>query len=363
MTLTSAALSAAPPTATFRDVQVQGLHTRGRKFYLYFRTKGGVERRPKLGEFPTMTVAQARDVARALLLRVAMGEDPMAERTAARAAPTLEVALAQFADEHLARRKSGANVKGILDRALGRALLGAKVADVTYGDIHRLHTGLRKTPVLANRVVANLSVLFGKCERWGYRAAGSNPCRGIERFPEKSRERYLRSDEAPRIAALLDAAADTHPAQVAFIYLLILTGARGGEIEAARWDWLDGRVLKLPDSKTGGKSIFLPQAAVDVLARLPRTSGTLTGIAKPYAFWYALREEAGCPDLRLHDLRHSFASAALDAGLSLAQIGELLGHASTQTTKRYAHLLEEGAHAAAARAATSIAGRLRGPTP
>jgi integrase len=93
---------------------------------------------------------------------------------------------------------------------------------------------------------------------------------------------------------------------------------------------------------------------MEVIGMLPRTAGTITGIGPPYKLWYKVRKEAGCPDLRFHDLRHSFASAALAQGLTLEQIGELLGHASTQTTKRYAHLIESTAHAAAARTATAV---------
>jgi len=148
---------------------------------------------------------------------------------------------------------------------------------------------------------------------------------------------------------------------VAFIYLLILSGARKGEIAAARPEWLDGDVLRLPDSKTGEKPVYLPPAAMAVIARLPRTrSGTLTGILDPKKFWEGIRTRAGCPDLRMHDLRHTFASAAISAGLTLAQIGELLGHSSTQTTQRYAHLIEEAAHTAAAQTADVMVARMQG---
>src|SRR6185312_8944359 len=131
-----------------------------------------------------------------------------------------------------------------------------------------------------------------------------------------------------------------------------------GEIWEARWDWLDGNVLRLPDSKTGAKPVYLPPEAMDVIDALPRTSGTITGIGPPYKLWYKVRKAAGCPDLRLHDLRHSFASAGLAQGLSLAQIGELLGHASTQTTMRYAHLVEDAAHAAAAKTAGYVSANM-----
>lgn len=362
MPLTTAAIANAPIGAILRDKTVPGLHTRGRRFFLFYRTKTGQQRRPKLGEYPVMTVTQAREVAKAMLLEVAMGNDPMAARLEQRLAPTLGDALDRFAAEHLARRKSGAEVKRMLDADIPDSLRRRKVADIVFDDIHRLHQSKAGSPYAANRLVANLSVLFSKCELWGYRPRNSSPCEGLERFPEKKRRRYMSADEARAVAAALDSRAKSDPASVAFIYLLILTGARRGEIAAARWEWIRGNAIELPDSKTGEKQVFLPPAAMDVLASLPRTRGTVTGIKSPRKLWEAVRTEAGCPDLRLHDLRHSFAAAALDAGYNLSQIGELLGHASAQTTKRYAHLMDTTAHAAVANIAAGIAGRMKGVT-
>lgn len=212
---------------------------------------------------------------------------------------------------------------------------------------------MAETPIEANRVLAFLSGMFNYAVRpleWIDRA----PVKGVKRYKETKRKRYMSGEETARIAEILDASAADSPASVAFLYLLILTGARKGEIAAARWDWIKGNVIHLPDSKTGEKQVYLPEPAMDVLARLPRTSGTITGILTPQKLWERVRKEAGCPDLRMHDLRHSFASAAMSAGLTLAQIGELLGHKSTQTTKRYAHLVEDAATAAATAAADKI---------
>lgn len=365
MDLSSSTLTAAPQGAILRDKTVPGLHARitatGRKFYLYFRTKGGVERRPKIGEHPMMTVAQARAIAKDMLLEVAKGNDPMAERQAERIAPTVREAIDRYEREHAPKRKSGAAAVKLLRAHLERKLGNEKVAAVEHSHIHTLHASMAKTPFLANRVVQHSSKLFNLCELWKYRTiAQGNPCKGLERNREPKRRRYMSPDEAQKIAAALDARKDEFPAAVAYIYLLILTGTRRGEIWDARWEWLDGNVLRLPDSKTGAKSVYLPPAAMEVINALPRTNGTITGIGPPYKLWYKVRKEAGCPDLRMHDLRHSFASAALAQGLTLEQIGELLGHASTQTTKRYAHLVEHTAHAAAARTAAAVMADMRG---
>lgn len=354
-TLTMAALNAANPKDVLRDASINGLHARGKRFYLYFRTKDGRERRPKLGEYPVMSLAQARQVAKDMLVQVATGKDPVADRRATRDAATLGDAVGRFEREHLSRRKSGAWVMArLFGPHLSPALLGRPVADIEYDDIHALHSELAATPYLANRLLSHLSTLFGKCEVWKYRLPHTNPCRGVEPFPERKRRRYMAPDEAAAVSRALDAEMEANAPSVAFIYLLILTGARKGEIAAARWEWIRDGVLHLPDSKTGAKPVFLPPAAVNILETLPRTSGTITGIKDPTALWRKVRTKAGCPDLRLHDLRHSFASAAISAGLTLDQIGELLGHASTQTTKRYAHLVDATAQAAAARTADAV---------
>lgn len=364
MDLSSAALTSAAPGAILRDKTVPGLHARvtatGKKFYLYFRTRGGVERRPKLGDFPVMTLAQARQIAKDMLLEVAKGNDPMAIRQAARLAPTVKELIDKYEKDYAPRRKSGPAAVKLLRKHLGK-LADTKAADITHADMDGLHASLKKSPVLANRVIAYASKLFSLAERWEYRPKSSNPCHGVERYKETKRKRYMSIEEAKAVAAELTKESEKNPASVAFIMLLILTGARKGEIAATRWDWVDGNVLRLPDSKGGSpKDIYLPPSAVAVLDQLPRTTGTITGLADPKKVWGKVRVAAGCPDLRMHDLRHSFASAALSAGLSLSQIGELLGHSSTQTTKRYAHLVEDAAHAAAARTAETIQARLTG---
>lgn len=366
MELSASTLTAAKPGTILRDKTIPGLHakitTNGRRFFLYFRTKDGTERRPKIGEHPLMTVAQARAIAKDMLLEVAKGNDPSAQRQADRVAPTVDEAIDQYEKEHAKKRKSGAAAVKLLRAHLGRKYGSEKVAAIDHHHMHALHADLAATPILANRVVQHASKLFNLCVvPWKYRAADQlNPCKGIERNPEKKRKRYMTPAEAKAVADTLDKYKAEYPAAVAYIYLLILTGTRRGEIWEARWEWLDGNVLRLPDSKTGAKDVYLPPPAMEIIDQLPRTSGTITGIGPPYKLWYKVRKEAKCPDLRLHDLRHSFASAALAQGLTLEQIGELLGHASTQTTKRYAHLVDATAHAAVNRTATAIVADMKG---
>jgi integrase len=169
--------------------------------------------------------------------------------------------------------------------------------------------------------------------------------------------------EAPVIASLLASQEAIRPKAVAFIYLLILSGARPSELAQARPEWIEprevGGVLKLPDSKTGERTIHLPPQVMALISKLPPGQGTLLGIQSPRALWDWVRKESGFTDLRMYDLRHTFASYALKAGYTLAQIGELLGHSSTQTTSRYAHLLDDMAQEVAAGTASLLEKTMR----
>lgn len=368
MELTQANISTATTGAVLRCKVVPGLHVRvkpsGKKFFLSFRTRAGVERRPKLGEHPNMTLTQARAVARELLVKVAAGFDPVGDWQKEKASPTVKELIDQHELDHAADLKSGADIIATLRLHVVPAIGTKKVGAVRYEDMKAIHDGLKKTPYMANRVLSYASKMFSLAEKpWGYRTVEQgNPCVGVKRYPEKKRRRYATAGECRAIADILDKYVKSDPASVAFIYLLILTGARKSEIANARWAILKGNVLHLEDSKTGAKPVFLPSQAMAVLAELPVTSGTLTGIKDPKKLWGTVRKRAGCPDLRMHDLRHSFASAALDAGYTLEQIGELLGHASVQTTKRYAHLIDTTAQAAVARTADNIDRKLKGTT-
>lgn len=364
MELNERNIKTAQPGDVLRDANIKGLHLRcfpaSKAFYLYFRTKAGKERKPKLGDYGSITLAQARKVAQELLAEVAAGRDPSQARADARAEPTAQDLWDEYLKRHVSKKKSAEANERQWRKHLAPRLARLKLSEVTYPIMADLHESMADTPYEANRVLALASSMFNfGCRPLEWIA--TNPTKGVKRFKEEKRRRYMEGEEAARIAELLDAAATESPASVAFLYLLILTGARCGEIRDARWDWIKGNVLALPDSKTGEKNVYLPPQALEVLARLPRTSATIAGIQSPKKLWERVRRDAGCPDLRMHDLRHSFASAALAAGLSLSQIGELLGHKSTQTTKRYAHLVEEAATAAATAAADRIASSMRRP--
>jgi integrase len=247
-----------------------------------------------------------------------------------------------------------------------------KVEDVTRSEISRLHASLQKTPYQANRVLALLSKMFSLAERWGVRPDHSNPCRHVQKFRERKRTRFLSGEELARLGAELAASEGRGLAlPVAAFRLLVLTGCRRGEILALRWSEVDLErgCLQLTDSKTGPKVVPLGAAAVALLAALPRDGGNpyvlpgekpgthLTDIGKA---WQRLRRRAGLRDVRLHDLRHSFASVGAAAGLGLPILGAILGHQQPSTTARYAHLADDPLRAAADRISAEIAAALGG---
>lgn len=368
---TRTAISAAKPGATLWDSDVHGLQARvgvrDTTFALYYRTRDGRERRPKVGKFSRMTITKAREIARRMLVEVDEGGDPAGNFSAARESPTVAELCDRYMKEHAVPNKRPSSVREdrwlINEHVLPNwgKLKATEITDRHVADLRARMAGVR---VQFNRVRSLVSKMFNLAEvPWHIREAGTNPTKGIPRYPEKPRRRYMTAPEALKIARALDEAAPRQPAGVAFIKLCILTGARSGEIASARWEWLE----KLPDGsgilhhplvKTGERDIILSTAAVGIINQLPRTSGTITGMQSPRKLWASIRTKAGCPDLRMHDLRRSFASVALSAGYSLGQIGELLGHTSAQTTKRYAYLIAEAKVQAADRISQAINARM-----
>jgi integrase len=320
------------------------------------------------------TPEMARIEARRLLGLVASGADPARAKAEAKAAPTFDDLAARFLDEHAEAKRKASTAKEyrrLLENVILPTLGKRKVADVTRADVARLHQARRGTPIEANRALALLSTLFNWTERVGERPDGSNPCRHVERFPERPRERFLSADEMARLGEAL-AAWKGSPYAVAAIKLVVFTGARLGEVLGLQWDRIDIErgEARLPDSKTsrqtGVKTLHLPQPALEVLAGLARLQGVpyILGAKRGTTFveepWRRIRAAAGLVDVRLHDLRHSFASVAAAGGMSLPIIGKMLGHTQAQTTQRYAHLASDPVKAAAAAVAGKIAAAMKG---
>ncbi len=345
------------------------------------------------------TVDMARDKAMAALVRLQSGIDPASEKK------IVGQTIAELCDEYIQKhanvnkKASSAHEDAVNIKNHVKPLLGTKlVKDIAPTDIERFKTDVQQgktapkdpkavqmaqkggKPVtggkgVANRCLALLSKMFNLSELWGYRPQNSNPVRGVAKYKENLKERYLSEDELKRLWAYLDKMeedgilvgndgnstdnaieAEDEKARyamysVACFRLLILTGARVSEIQTLKWEMVDlaGRRLNLPDSKTGKKTIQLSDTAVAILQALPRVkdnpyvivgrkAGThLHNLRKP---WVAICKASNLQGVRIHDLRHSFASFAAAQGQPLLVIGKLLGHKNPATTQRYVHLTE-----------------------
>jgi integrase len=348
----------------------------GNKAYILQYRRGGrgsPTKRVTIGRHGALTPEQARKEAARLSGAIANGGDPAALRAAEKSAPTVRALAARFVTEHVETKtkpRTAAEYRRLLQNVVLPALGSKRVRDVTRADISRLHHKHRATPYAANRTVAVLSKLFTLAEKWGERADGSNPCRHVEKYAEHRRERMLSAQEFGRLADALRGS-DRSPYVIAAIKLLVFTGARMSEILGLKWEWIDFErcEARLPDSKTGAKTLHFPAPALAVLADLPRVEGNphvivgqvcgahLVNLEKP---WRAIRRAAGLSDVRLHDLRHAFASVAASSGMGLPIIGKMLGHTQAATTHRYAHLASDPVKAAAATVANKIADAMRG---
>ena len=248
-----------------------------------------------------------------------------------------------------------------------------KVTDVLRKDIANLHYRHRDTPIQANRMLSVLSKMFNLAELWGLRPDGTNPCRHVPKYKENKLERYLTDAEIQHLGQVLKRCEDNGsetPHVIAAFRLLLLTGCRLREIQTAKWEYVTERGLELPDSKVGKRCVPLPAAARTVLDGLPRTAGNpfiiegklpdthITDMQRP---WRRIRGLAGLEDVRIHDLRHTYASIAVSGGMPIQMVGRLLGHTQIQTTLRYAHLADDPVRAAAEENSAAIFANLGAP--
>ncbi len=343
----------------------------GRRSYLVQYRVGRSYRRISLGMHGVLTTDQARGEAIKVLGRVKSGEDPSAARKQARLEMTVTELCERMIEEHAVPHCKPNTVvgyrfyaKAYIKKPIGKM----RVSQIQRADIAKFHHSLRHKPYQANRCIQFLSKAFNLAEVWGLRADGTNPCRHIKKYKEPKRERYLSKGELARLGEVLrqceSEQLETQSA-VNALRLLLFTGCRLSEIMTLKWDFIDFEraCINLPDSKTGAKTVFLGGPALQVLSDVKRVKGNpwvITG-ARPGAHltdlqhpWQRIRKRAGIEDVRIHDLRHTFASVAVAAGYGLPMIGKLLGHTQVQTTARYAHLAAEPMTAAA----DSVAGAL-----
>jgi len=329
-----------------------------------------------IGRWPEWSVTAARERAKELRRMIDEGLDPLATREDLREAPRVKDMIDRYIREHLPKlapvnaSDQTSMLRKIVEPALGNRL----VTDITKSDVAqfldvvaegrprpckqkpnnraRKLQGHKPTPVRANRVGEVLRKMFTLAVEWEWRA--DNPAQGFHRRIEQARERFLSPDELTRLAAVLDGAEDQRAADI--IRMCMLTGARVGEVRQARFEQfnLDYAIWSKPASTTKQRKIHRVPISQDVVAIVrqrqlvvPRGNPWVfpgDAVGKPVRevrrFWVKVQREADLPDVRIHDLRHTFASLLVSGGASLEIIGRLLGHSQMQTTQRYAHLME-----------------------
>jgi integrase len=375
-------------------------------FTLLYRAGSGRSaptRRITLGRYGSLTVDQARQLARETLAAVLGGADPASERNRAKGAPTVGALGVDYLSDVDARRKptTAGEYRRLWDKHVAPALGNKRVADVAPFEIARLHRSLGDTPYIANRVLALLGSFFAYAEGQGVRPRHTNPAHDVEPYKEQSRERFLTAEEVARLGEALTVAerlglrpapkqlrpkrpetakhrpksADkpipANPFAIAAIRFLLLTGWREGEALTLKWSDVSlehGRAT-LSDTKSGKSQRAIGAPARLLLNGLPRLKDcpfvfpgaspdrSLVDISR---LWYAVRHAAELNDVRLHDLRHSFASVSASSGESLLVIGKLLGHRKAATTAKYAHLSDDPIRAAADSASGQLAAWLDG---
>lgn len=330
----------------------------GRKVYIVKCRIKGRQRFITIGPHGPVTAEQARVRAFEILSEAKGGRDPAKELDQARKAPTMKGLGERFLKEHVAVRckpSTQAEYKRSVELFINPRIGTRKVTDVERKDIAELHHGLSHIPYQANRTLGVLSKMFNLAEVWGLRPDGSNPCLHVKKYVEQKRERFLDVREFTALGKVLrEVERDGSETQSAVdaIRLLMLTGCRLSEIMTLQWAHVDikARALRLPDSKTGAKIVHFGKMAADVLKGIEKLDDNpyvvtgkkpgshLTDLQHP---WRRIRAKAKLDEVRIHDLRHSYASGALALGEGLPMIGKLLGHTQVQTTARYAHLAND----------------------
>lgn len=383
----------------------------GKKAYIVQAKKNRKTIRKNVGIHGTMTADQAREIAADLLRQIHAGRNPNEEAKKEKAKRTMESVCTQFLNEYVpshCKPRTAVEYRHAVDKYILPALGHMKVETIAREDVAKLHNAMRNVKYQANRTLGVLSVIFNQSEAWGLRPERSNPCYNIKKYKEQKRERFLSPEELACLGMALSEEQAFAPSAVAAFRLLIYTGARLSEIQTLKWAYIRGPKIHLPDSKTGAKSIPLNQPALEILSGIERVEGNpyvitgkqdgayLTDLQKPWRrirklatvlYWLRHTDTAaqwvntiaertgqrpsweecqktaeaeqfelpvGLVDVRIHDLRHTFASEAVMNGVSLPMIGKILGHTQTQTTARYAHLADDPLQQASERIASSL---------
>lgn len=378
--ITLSSVKALKPKEIIWDTELKGFGCRCQtngKFFILKYSLNGRQRFYTIGEWGNaFTPDKARQEAEILKGKIRTGIDPMTEREKQKKIPLVKDAFEIFL-EHIElkhSKKTYSEYRRLFEKHIKQGVGKYKIDAVTRADIAKLHQENAQSPYQANNILKLLSSFFSWCAEYGHRTDGLNPCTRIKKFKDKKRERFLSEEELFRLSKAINQYEEMHKYikvmihkkdqtpdiqenisttfVTAAIKLLIFTGARCNEILSLTWSNVDlqNRLIRLQESKTGQKTIYLSAPALKILSEIPRIEGNpyvicgkkinshLINIKDP---WRKIRKAAGLEDVRIHDLRHNYASTAVVSGHHLKVIGSLLGHADTQTTERYAHLAND----------------------
>jgi len=344
------------------DTEVKGFGLRvqpsGRRSYIYkFRTPDGRRRNRKIGDPETLTAEAARRIVLGMVSDAALGKmviDDKPKQKSITMRKMCDLYLEDYARLHK-KPKSVEDDTRYIDKDIKPRLGSKSLSEIRSKDIVKIHSSLADTPIKANRLLALLSKMFNLAEEWEYRDANTNPTQHLRKYKETPRERFLTQEEMVALEKTLADAErknEVSPSVIHALRVLLMTGARLQEVLTMKWEYVDfeSSKINLPDSKSGKKTIWLSDKARDYIDAIPhkrgnpfvfpgqRTGSQLVNLQKP---WRKLRTTAGIEDVRIHDLRHTYASLAVSQNLSLPIVGKLLGHKSTKSTERYAHLYDE----------------------
>jgi integrase len=386
--ITKRTIDALPPDAPRQivwDSELKGfgliaLPSGVRSFFVQYRNETGRQRRLTLGRYGVLTVDQARKAAQQALAGVSEGKDPLAARQTHRDAPTVSRLLDRYLAEHVEvhnGERTATEVRGLIERHIRAGLGALKTSSVTRQDIAKFHRSLERAPRSANIALTILSKAFNLAELWGIRPEGSNPCLRIPRFPENSRERFLSAEELANFGRVFEEAETIglpwqeregakakHRSKeenrrtpigartLAALKLLLFTGARLSEILELQWAHIDLErgTIALPGRKGGGRQAHpVSTMALAIIAELGKVEGSPWIFPAPRDLekhlslsvvenaWRRIRDRAGAPDVRIHDLRHTIGTYASQTGVNAFGVRDLLRHATIAMTGRYAN--------------------------
>jgi integrase len=346
---------AVPQRATVWAADLPGFGLRtyasGKRVWVAHTVMQGRLRLVTLGSVAVLSPTEARKAAWEVLARAHTGADPADTRRMARTTPEFQLFLeaywksAEVRWKPSTRRTQGSYRRHYLDGAFP----GRGVDEITHAEVLAWFrdVGDRAGPGGANRVLEILSAAFMRAEAWGYRPDGSNPCRGVKRNRPRRMERFLSREELARLGKALAAQPKKHEVKAAVVSLLALTGCRVSEVTSLQWADVKGRRLHLRDAKSGPRVVWLGAEGRAVLDGLQRWKGQAEVFYDPvlrraptglHHFWAVVCAAAGLTGVRMHDLRHTYASHAAALSETLPVIGGLLGHGQVATTSRYTHL-------------------------